>query len=273
MSSLPTPAQYLLRIDDLCPTMHARRWNRLRLLIEEFKIRPILAVIPDNQDRDLDASPVDPGFWNQMRAMQSAGATIALHGFRHLCRSAGKSLLRLNRISEFAGVAIDEQRSYIASGLELLRAQGLDPKLWVAPRHGFDRNTLRALNEAGLLYLSDGLARTPFKREGLIWIPQQLWSPVSRNKGLWTICLHPASTTGPVIDALRAFLHQHGGQVTSFDRATGEFPPAPLPPPERIYEVVVTARLRLRRALKERMRRSSSAGSALSQRGAGEHSD
>ena len=95
MTSLPSPAQYLLRIDDLCPTVHAHRWSRLRLLIQEFGIRPILAVIPDNQDRDLDASPPSPEFWNQIRAMEAAGATIALHGFRHLCHSSAKSLMPL----------------------------------------------------------------------------------------------------------------------------------------------------------------------------------
>jgi predicted deacetylase len=273
MSSLPRPAQYLLRIDDLCPTMHARRWNRLRLLIEEFKIRPILAVIPDNQDHSLDASTPDPSFWNQMRAMKSAGATIALHGFRHLCRSTGRSLLRINRTSEFAGVAIDDQRRYIATGLAMLRAQGLDPELWVAPRHGFDTNTLRALNEEGIRFLSDGLARIPFQRGGLTWIPQQLWSPVIRSKGLWTICLHPNSTDRAALDTLRAFLQQHGSQFTSFDRVAAEYTPAPLPRSERLYEIVFTARWRLRRAVKERMRQSTPVGCPFRQSDADEHSD
>ena len=62
---IPTPAQYLLRFDDLCPTMRRSRWEQYRNLIEEFGVRPILAVVPDNRDKDLDGSPADPEFWAQ----------------------------------------------------------------------------------------------------------------------------------------------------------------------------------------------------------------
>ncbi|HEY2861183.1 MAG TPA: DUF2334 domain-containing protein [Terracidiphilus sp.] len=252
MSQLARPAQYLLRIDDLCPTVSAERWIRLRALMEEFGIRPILAVIPNNQDRGLDASPPDPGFWNRMLAMQSGGAAIALHGFHHQCHSRGKSLLALHNTSEFAGVPFDEQRRVIASGLAILRGHGLTPKLFVAPRHGFDRNTLRALSEEGMLFLSDGLARRPFERGGVTWIPQQLWSPVLRPKGLWTICLHPNSTGDAAIEILRAFLRSRASQFVSFDQVTSGLEAESLPLLERLYEVTVTARLGLRRAFKRR---------------------
>lgn len=54
---IPKPAQYLLRFDDLCPTVSRARWERFLPLIEEFGIRPILAVIPDNLDHSLELSP------------------------------------------------------------------------------------------------------------------------------------------------------------------------------------------------------------------------
>ena len=69
-------------------------------------------------------------------------------------------------------------------GSKTLRTYGLNPKLWVAPRHGFDRNTLRALQQEGIGYLSDGFARIPFRRGGITWIPQQLWEPVRKSSGL-----------------------------------------------------------------------------------------
>jgi len=56
------PAQYLLRVDDLCPTACAQRWQQFRSLIEEFRLQPILAVVPDNQDPELQVSPPDPAF-------------------------------------------------------------------------------------------------------------------------------------------------------------------------------------------------------------------
>jgi predicted deacetylase len=89
------PAQYLLRFDDLCPTMDRERWERFLPLLAQYKIRPILAVVPDNQDRALELSPPDAGFWEEMRARQASGATIALHGYRHLCVNRGRSLVPL----------------------------------------------------------------------------------------------------------------------------------------------------------------------------------
>ena len=35
---IPAPAEYLLRIDDLCPTVSAERWRRFESLIEEFQL-------------------------------------------------------------------------------------------------------------------------------------------------------------------------------------------------------------------------------------------
>ena len=247
MTTLPIPAQYMLRIDDLCPTVDARRWERLRALIQEFSLRPILAVVPANQDRYLDVSPPDPGFWDKMRTMEAAGAATALHGYTHVCNEEGNSLIRLHRHGEFNGLPLDLQRLSIARGLGILRENGLDPRLFVAPRHCFDWNTLRALKAGGICHLSDGFARVPFDRGGVTWIPMQLWSPVVRSSGLWTICLHPNSTDKPRFEALRTFLSRFASQFTSFDRVQAEFQPSPLSAGERLYERIASARLRLRR--------------------------
>ena len=161
---VPCPAQYLLRFDDLCPTLLQRQWQRFLPLIQEFEIRPILAVIPDNQDYKLKLSPPDPDFWPGLRTMEAAGATIALHGYQHLCKSRGHSLLNIHRNSEFAGIPKETQRQWIGKGLKILRDHGLNPKIWVAPRHGFDQNTLRALQKEGINALSDGFARIPVTR-------------------------------------------------------------------------------------------------------------
>lgn len=243
---ISTPAQYLLRFDDLCPTISRARWECYRELIERFRLRPILAVVPENQDPDLYDSPADPDFWPKLRAMEAAGATIAVHGYRHLCRSRGKSLLGLHRRAEFAGVDLETQRKWILSGFSLLRDCGLTPRLWVAPRHGFDRNTLRALSGLGIRYISDGFARIPFRRHGVTWIPQQLWSPVLKRRGLWTICIHPNTSSSLVFDRLQSFLQDHADRFTSFERVEKEYPGKRLGWWERIYEMIALARVRRR---------------------------
>jgi len=242
-----SPAQYLLRIDDLCPTVSAQRWQQFQSLIEEFRLHPILAVVPDNQDPELQVSPPDPAFWDGMHALEAAGAAIGLHGYRHLCVSRGRSLVDLHRISEFAGVPARTQRAWISEGVGILRGHGLEPKIWIAPRHGFDQNTLAALREEGILVLSDGFARLPFLKSGLTWIPQQLWAPLEKDRGLWTVCIHPNTAGEAEIVALRKFLDLHAAQFTSLDCVLRRFEPATLTLAGRFQAVCALRRLKISR--------------------------
>jgi predicted deacetylase len=241
-------ARYLLRFDDLCPTMSKERFERFLVILHRHRIRPILAVVPDNQDPELRIDYPDPEFWSSMRALEADGATIAMHGYRHLCQSSGPSLLGLHSQTEFAGVAEDKQREWIHSGLEILRGNGLCPRLFVAPRHGFDSATLRALAEEGLGFLSDGFASRPFTRNEVVWIPQQLWEPVKKSRGLWTICLHTNTATPDMEQKLDLFLHEHAVQFTSFDRVIDQQAPQELHWSERIGEAVNIRRSRPRSA-------------------------
>lgn len=253
---IPRPAQYLLRFDDLCPTVEHERWLRCLPIIEEFRLRPILAVVPDNHDHDLNLSPPDPKFWPLMRALEAEGAAIALHGYHHTCISKGQSILNLHHHSEFAGVDEETQQQWIREGLGILSGQGLTPRLFVAPRHGFDHATLRALRMEGLPVISDGFARVPCNRDGITWIPQQLWGPVGKSCGLWTICIHSNFTHASQLAELRAFIRTHAAQFTSLDRVLAEYPPARLSTIEKLHETLALWRAQARQARRRRMRRS-----------------
>lgn len=239
-------AQYLLRFDDLCPTMSKERFERFMVIVNRHDIRPILAVVPDNQDPALRIDDPDPNFWNRMRSLEAAGATIALHGYQHRCVSPGQSLLGLHSRSEFAGIAEETQREWIRTGLEILRGNGLSPRLFVAPRHGFDAATLNALAEEGLGFLSDGFATRPYTRNEVVWIPQQLWEPVKKAGGLWTICIHSNTATSPLEEKLDLFLHEFAGQFTHFDEVIGRGQPNKLTSSERVREALAIRRIRLK---------------------------
>jgi predicted deacetylase len=228
----------------------------LKCLIEEFRLQPILAVVPLNCDPDLDQSLPDPAFWEQMRALESAGAMIGLHGYRHLCRSKDHSLLGLDRTSEFAGVAAETQRAWIRDGLRILRSHGLDPGIWVAPRHGFDTHTLKALRAERIHLLSDGFARAPFLLDGFTWIPQQLWGPSDKRKGLWTICVHANTASDADIERLCGFVAAHAAQFTSIDQVLLRFQPATLTLPERLQAEGALWRLKSLRAVRRIRRRA-----------------
>jgi predicted deacetylase len=253
---IPQLAQYLLRLDDLCPTVSHERWQRFRALIEEFRLQPILAIVPDNHDPALEVSPPAPRFWEEVRAMQADGAAIGLHGYRHLCTSRGRGLVPHQGASEFAGVPAEIQRLWIHEGLRMLREQKLYAKIWVAPRHGFDANTLRAVRAEGIRLLSDGFTPRAFLRDGLVWIPQQLWAPVDKPSGLWTICAHPNTASESQIAQLRAFLRSHAQQFTSVDRILNDVRPRELNVSERIDEKWAFWRIRAART-KKRLQESS----------------
>lgn len=248
---IPTPAQYLLRIDDLCPTVSREHWQHFRPLIDEFRLQPILAVVPDNRDLGLAVSAPCASFWEEMRTLEAAGAIIGLHGYRHLCRNRVRRCLGLHRASEFAGVPAGTQREWIRIGLGMLRCHGLNPRIFVAPRHGFDANTLWALRAEGIPLLSDGFARVPFLNNGITWIPQQLWAAQEKKSGIWTICMHPNTASDGEIAGLRAFLRTHAGQFTSVDRLLAEFPPTTLTLMERLQTEASLCRFKLFRAVRQ----------------------
>ena len=208
-------ARYLVRLDDACPWMNAERWGAVEALLDRYGVSPIVAVVPHCADPELRVAPEDPTFWERARRWQAKGWTIGLHGLDHVFTGKNRGLVPLNDYTEFAGRPEAEQRNKIRLGWEGLRSHGLEPRVWVAPAHTFDRTTLLCLEqETTIRVVSDGLARNAFRRWGFLWIPQQLWRPRRMPAGLWTLCLHPNEITDAELENLSRFLAQHSAQVT-----------------------------------------------------------
>jgi hypothetical protein len=185
---------YLIRLDDACSTMDHQKWIRIESLLDQLGVRPIVAVVPDNQDPTLKIMQKDPMFWNRVRNWQAKGWTIAMHGYQHLFHPVDrkKLILPFYDRSEFAGLSLGEQSDRLNSSWKLFQSEGVSPTVWVAPAHCFDHNTLLALKaETPIQIISDGIALNQFYYAGFQWLPQQLWSFVDKPFGLWTICLHP----------------------------------------------------------------------------------
>jgi predicted deacetylase len=198
-------ARYLVRLDDACPTMDHERWAMVEGVLDALNVRPIVAVVPENRDADLVRAPADPGFWDQVRAWEAKGWTIAMHGLHHRQHPVDRRrlILPFHDRSEFGGLNQDAQAALMAQSWAAFAAQDVRPTVWVAPAHAFDRSTLRALKEATpIRIISDGLSIDSFEEEGFAWVPQQLWAPEPRRQGTWTICLHPNGMERSDIDRL-----------------------------------------------------------------------
>lgn len=210
-------AHYLIRIDDMCPTQDGSRWNRLKKLLLDYHVRPLLAVIPDCRDPKLQLQNPQRDFWEQMHFLSDKGWAIAQHGYQHVYVNKNGGLLGITPKSEFAGLPYETQREKIEEGQKILRQHGLSTDIFVAPSHSFDHNTLRALSECSFRMISDGIALYPFWKNGLLWIPQLWWEPVEMSLGLHTICLHPQNLTESDFLAWEAFLKSHQDQLVDFE--------------------------------------------------------
>jgi predicted deacetylase len=183
-------ARYLIRFDDICSTMNWPMWGRVETLLMEREIRPIVAVVPDNRDPNLDSGSPRDDFWDRVRDWQRRGWSIGWHGFQHVYESADAGLVGINRRSEFAGIPRGEQHRKLGSAHEIFSRHRVVPDLWVAPGHSFDRNTIELLRSFGVDVISDGFYARPVLTLGALWIPQQLWNLRRMPYGLWTVCHH-----------------------------------------------------------------------------------
>jgi predicted deacetylase len=244
-------AEYILRLDDACPTWDRRRWLEVESLVRRHGVKPIAAVVPANEDPALVRGSADEGFWERARAWQDAGWMIALHGFSHALRRSRGGLVPVNLYSEFVGLSAEEQKHRIKGGVKALESRGLVPKAWVAPAHGMDLLTLEALRtESGIQVISDSFSRRVVRRRGFTWIPQQLWRPRAMGSGLWTICLHPNEMDGDGMNRLDAFLSGHWGSFADPKHAASRAVPYGLS--DALFNAAFLAALRIRRRRAER---------------------
>lgn len=224
------PAEYLIRLDDACPTMDHARWSAIEGIIVRHGIRPIVAIVPDNADPDLMRCPADAGFWERARSWGSLSWSIALHGHRHQLRPSRRGLVAISTKAEFTGLPWVEQRRRIREGVRILEGHGVRPEVWVAPAHGFDLATLQALREESTIrIISDGFSRRANLHLGFTWLPQQLWQPREMPSGLWTICVHPNEMEDAAMRRLDEFLQSHKGSFPSPLDAASRAVPFALP--------------------------------------------
>lgn len=214
--------QYLIRLDDACPTMNGAKWKRALDILDRYQICPMIGIIPHNEDEKQMIDAPDSTFWDKARMWEEKGYAIAMHGYNH-CYISDKGLQGLNPLwsrSEFAGVDYDVQCQKIKEGYALLKEQGLHPRFFFAPSHTFDYHTLKALKEyTDIRMISDTIATKPYKDMEFVFIPQMGGHCIEMKiPGIWTFCLHPNEMTDNNFSTLETFLQKHQQEFCSFDK-------------------------------------------------------
>lgn len=210
-------ARYLLRFDDICPTLKWSTWDRVTAIMDRAGVRPLLAVVPDNVHPKLVVDPPNPRFWDLVREGQARGWTIAMHGYQHDYVSKDAGIVGLNPYGEFAGLPYDEQRDKIEKGLAIFAREKVRADAWIAPAHAFDESTIRALLEHRVRVISDGFYWRPVQKLGATWIPQQLWQFRRFPFGVWTVCFHPNELSEEKIAQFERDVEAYRDSIVSVD--------------------------------------------------------
>ncbi len=209
-------ARYFFRLDDIAPNMDWDDFKRIVHIFKKYDVRPLLAVIPDNQDTELLKHPLNHEFLIIIGGLKRNGWIIAQHGYRHVYRNQNGGILNINSKSEFAGLNFETQRQMTENGKKILEEKFGDINTFIAPAHSFDKNTVIALSANDFKYISDGIALYPFKKWGITWLPQIFWHPRKFPVGLITFALHPNSINSRELDVLEKFIHENRSEIGNF---------------------------------------------------------
>lgn len=211
--------QIVFRLDDICPRMNYEKFKRFQHIFDRYDVKPIIGVVPDNQDDNLNPCEALPEFWDVMRQLKNRGWTVAMHGHTHVYTTKEPGLFHRAAQSEFAGLPYDRQLDKIKKGIEILKAQGLETDLFMAPSNTVDSNTMKALRNTGFRYITIGGTDAPYDWHGLTIVPCRETKP-KRLWGLSTVCFHPNTAPEKIFVLTEKFLENNHQYVIDFPRAS-----------------------------------------------------
>ena len=79
-------AKYLIRIDDICEGLNVVNFYKIIDILNRYKIKPIIAVIPLNKDKNLvfPESIYGETFWKLIKKLEKEHKwKVGVHGFEH----------------------------------------------------------------------------------------------------------------------------------------------------------------------------------------------
>lgn len=212
--------KYLIRLDDACPQMDSSKWGRMEALMDKYGVKPLVGIIPNNEDPQTIIDEYNDNFANLALTWQKKGWKIALHGYNHVCVTECGGINPVHNRSEFAGLPLEQQVEKVAKGYMNLNEMGLTVDYFFAPSHTYDVNTIKALVEATpIRIISDTMVRFPYMyNDEFTIVPCQMGKcrniPIS---GYWTFCYHPNIMSDQAFDEFESFLKANQQKFISFD--------------------------------------------------------
>ena len=205
-----------VRLDDITPDMDWDKFYEFKAILDMYGIRPLIGVVPENQDKNLRLNPPKEGFWDYIRQLQEQGWIVAMHGLNHVYDSAKGGIFPLNHFSEFAGHSLDVQMEKIRRGKEILQENGIETDFFMAPAHTYDENTLKALVENGFKNITDGFGEYPYQWMKLMFYPIsfRMSDSLKKDGGYTTMVVH--TNTIDDMEYYKKMFAKHQDQFVSY---------------------------------------------------------
>ncbi len=151
--------------------MDWKQWKRACEILETNNIKPLIGVIPFCHDPKLNKCEPIENFWEYIKLLEARGYTIAMHGYKHVYRTKERGMVGVAEQSEFAGLPYEEQYKCLQRAKKIFDDHEIDVKIFFAPSHSYDKNTLKALSQLGFRWISDGKSLKAYNFENLTLLP------------------------------------------------------------------------------------------------------
>ncbi len=182
----------IIRFDDISENMKWEFMERCESLFDKYKIKPVLGVIPNNQDIELKKYPKKENFWEKVKSWENKGWTIAMHGYSHVYdnETDKKDFFGYGGKSEFFGHSLEEQKRRLGKGIKIFKKNNINIKTFFAPNHTYDETTFTALKQSGINEVIDGYGLLPYTYKEIKFIPQLFYKTVMLPIGIQSTQLH-----------------------------------------------------------------------------------
>tara|TARA_Y200000002_G_scaffold337693_1_gene306598 strand:- start:1380 stop:2132 length:753 start_codon:yes stop_codon:yes gene_type:complete len=211
----------LIRIDDIAENMNWDLMEKCEVLFDKYNIKPVLGVIPNNQDKELMSYPKRGNFWDKVRQWKNKGWEISMHGYSHLYDQTTnkKDYFGHGGNSEFFGHKLEIQKDKIEKGLEKFNNEKIKIRSFYAPNHTYDVNTLKALKECKINNIIDGYGLMPYSKEGLQFFPQLFHKIILLPFGIQCTQIHLNYWKENEFNSFENFIEKNNKKVITFEDA------------------------------------------------------
>lgn len=211
----------LIRFDDIAPNMSWEMMDKCQKLLNYYDLKPVMGVIPDNQDNELLKYPKRENFWEIVKKWELNDWSIAMHGYNHLYdkETNKKDFFNYGGRSEFFGHSYEDQLTKIKKGLEIFEKNNIQIDTFFAPNHTYDRNTFKALKNSGILKIIDGYGLMPYSFNGIRFVPQLFYKLYLLPFGIQSAQIHINYWSDKDFTNFKKFIEKHHKKVISADFA------------------------------------------------------